>query len=159
MSNIGLTGGQRRFIDDLAALLTPWGMPQASARLYGYLLLSDDPVSLDQIAADLEISKSSACVAARLLEKHGNARRYGERGSKRVLYGPPDNYAGPLSEKSFLLGSLGKLLQSRAETVASDAAALRIKDMAAFYLSMRDAMDAAIQKQEARAATKKKRAG
>ncbi|UXN67726.1 hypothetical protein N8E89_28155 (plasmid) [Phyllobacterium sp. A18/5-2] len=31
-----------------------------AARLYGYLLLCAEPVSLDRITADLEISKSSA---------------------------------------------------------------------------------------------------
>jgi DNA-binding transcriptional regulator GbsR (MarR family) len=33
---------------------------------------------------DLEISKSSASVAARLLEQYTPARRHGERGSKRA---------------------------------------------------------------------------
>ena len=54
-----------RFIEDAARLLIPWGVPQTAARLYGYLLLCAEPVSLDRITADLEISKSSASVAAR----------------------------------------------------------------------------------------------
>lgn len=144
MSKKPLAREQLRFIDDVASLLVPSGMPQTVARLYGYLLLSVAPVSLDRISADLELSKSSASVAARLLEKHALLRRHGERGSKRALYTVSESYAGLLSEKSFLLGKLGTLLDSRAGAVASGAAATRLKDMSRFYLSMRDAMDAAI---------------
>ena len=82
--------GERRFIEDVARLLTPWGVPPVAARLYGYLLLSPRPVSLGQITADLEISKSSASVAARLLESYTLARRHGEAGTKRALYAVAD---------------------------------------------------------------------
>src|SRR5262245_4213347 len=36
---------ERRFIEDVARLLLPWGVPPAAARLYGYLLLCPHPVS------------------------------------------------------------------------------------------------------------------
>jgi DNA-binding transcriptional regulator GbsR (MarR family) len=62
------------------------GVPQAAARLYGYLLLFSEPVSLDRMTVDLGISKSSASVAARPLEKYRLALRHGERGSKRMRY-------------------------------------------------------------------------
>lgn len=145
MSKTSPDEDQRRFIDDLASLLMPWGMPHNAARLYGYLLLNDEPASLDQIAADLEVSKSNASIAARLLEQHGNARRLSERGSKRVLYAAPDNYAGPFINKSLLLGDITKLLQTRVTSVASGNAALRLGEMAQFYLSMRQAMESVIE--------------
>lgn len=40
-------------------------VPQTAARLYGNLSLSAEPVSLDRITSDLEISKASASAAAR----------------------------------------------------------------------------------------------
>ena len=86
MSNSKLTTDQGRFIESLASLLIPWGMTNTSARLYGYLLLQNEPASLDDIVRDLEISKSNACTAANALEQQQNARRVRERGSKRVLY-------------------------------------------------------------------------
>lgn len=146
MSKKTCRADQLRFINEIASLLEPWGMPRTSGRLFGYLLLSEAPVGLDQIAADLEMSKSGACNAARLLERFGNARRYGEPGSKRVLYGPSDNYAAPLAAQSFLLGTLGGVLQTYASTTASGNSAPRLQEMAHFYLSMRSAMDAAIGK-------------
>jgi hypothetical protein len=143
-SKQGVSAAQVRFVDDVACLLVPWGMPQIAARLYGYLLLRVAPVGLDRISADLEISKSSASVAARLLERHTLARRHGERGSKRVLYSVSDNYAGVLSEQSSLLGDVAVLLQNRAAAVASGTTAIRLEAMSRFYLSMREAMEKAI---------------
>jgi DNA-binding transcriptional regulator GbsR (MarR family) len=137
--------GERQFMSDIASLLAPWGMPRTAGRLFAYLLLSEAPVSLDQIAADLEMSKSGACNAARLLERFGNARRYGEAGSKRVLYGPSDNYAGPLLEQSSLLGAISRVLKTSAATVASSQAAARLAEMAVFYQSIGEALTAAIQ--------------
>lgn len=145
MSKAGLDAEQRRFIDDLSALLTPWGMPLSLARVYGYLLLRSLPVSLDDIAADLEMSKSSASVAARDLERNALARRHGERGSKRVFYAVSDNYAGFLLDRTRMLGNLGKLMQGRANAVTSGAAARRMKDRARAYLKLRDATEAAIE--------------
>ena len=135
---------QRRFIDDVASLLTPSGMPQTQAHMYGYLLLRAAPVSLDRITADLEVSKSSACVAARSLERYGLARRHRERSSKRALYGASDNFAGRLAEQSALLRTLGKLIRDRAPTVASGDTAVRLHALSGFYLSMGAAMDTLI---------------
>ena len=149
MSKRSVSPEQGRFIDDVASLLVPWGMPQTMGRIYGYLLLSTIPLGLDRIAADLEISKSSASVAARLLEKHTLVRRHGERGSKRVLYSVSDNFAGLFSERGVMLGALGALLQGRAAVVASGAAATRLQVMSRFYLAMREAMEAAIREFDA----------
>ncbi len=70
MPNISNKVGEdeRRFVEDVARLLTPWGVPPVAARLYGRLLLCPNSVGLDQITEDLGISKSSASVVARLLE-------------------------------------------------------------------------------------------
>lgn len=43
------------------------------------------------MAAELQMSKSGASVAGRLLETWALARRTGERGSRRVLYEASDN--------------------------------------------------------------------
>lgn len=144
MSNKHLTGIERRFIEDVARLLVPWGVPQTAARLYGYLLLSAEPVSLDRITSGLEISKSSASVAARLLEQYTLARRHSERGSKRALYGVSDNYEGMLTEQNRLLDALAALLRTGATAAASEATRDRLEEMAEFYLAIREAMDSAL---------------
>jgi len=112
--NEGLNGAERRFIDDVARLLTPWGVPLTAARLYGYLLLFPEPVSLDRMTDDLAMGKSSASVAARLLEKYRLVLRHSERGSKRVLYEVSEDYDGMLTEQNRLLDGLADLMKSGA---------------------------------------------
>jgi len=133
-------------MEDVARLLVPWGVPQAAARLYGYLLLSTEPSSLDRITSDLGISKSSASVAARLLEQYMLVRRLGEPGSKRALYEVSDNYEGMMTAQNRLLEALAELLQTGAGSVASAGPRERLKDMAEFYLVMREAMDSALRR-------------
>lgn len=137
------TAAQQRFIEDMAGLLMPWGVPQTAARLYGYLLLCPDAVSLDRIASDLEISKSSASVASRQLESYMLARRRGERGSKRVLYEASDNYEGMLTAHNRLLDAMADLLRGNAGTASGNAGA-RLQEMADFYGVTRQATEAAL---------------
>lgn len=149
-SNKDLAGAKRRFIEDVARLLVPWGVPQTAARLYGYLLLCAEPVSLDRITTELEISKSSASVAARLLEQYTLARRQGERGSKRALYEVSDNYEGMLAGQNRLLEALAALLRGGAKAVGSGATRDRLEEMAEFYLVTREAMEATLRQWRAR---------
>lgn len=148
---------ERRFMDEFAALLAYRGMPLSSGRLYGYLLLQQAPVTLEQIGADLGLSKGGAWNAAKVLERCGHVRRYGEPGSKRLLYAATDNYAAPLLEQCALLGSVGALLQSSAGIVAKDQAATRVSEMSEFYFSMKQIMEDAIRDLDAVRA--RKRAG
>jgi DNA-binding transcriptional regulator GbsR (MarR family) len=140
-SNDSATGPERRFVEDVARLLRPWGVPQTAARLYGYLLLRAEPVSLDRITTDLEVSKSSASVAARLLEKYTLARRHGERGSKRALYEVSDNYGEMLTQQNRLLQELAALLRTGSRVAASRRTRDRLTEMAEFYLAMRESME------------------
>jgi predicted transcriptional regulator len=136
--------GQRRFVEDVARLLTPWGVPPVAARLYGYLLLCPRPVTLDQITEDLEISKSSASVAARLLESYTLARRHRESGTKRALYAVADDYEHMIRQQNQLLDALAGQLNTGAGIAASRSVSARLEEMADFYQVMRGAMEDAI---------------
>lgn len=135
---------ERRFIDEIAALLAPRGMPISAGRIYGYVLLNEAPVSLEQIAEHLGMSRGGAWNAAKTLERCGQVRRYGERGSKRALYGPTENYDAAMLEQSALLGAMGALMAESAAVTASGRVAGRLKDMARFYLAMRETIEAGI---------------
>lgn len=140
MSNNPPTGDELRFIEDVARLFVPWGVPQTSARIYGYLMLSDEPVSLDEIAAALHVSKSSASVAARLLERYTLVHRRSMRGSKRILYEVSDAYSEMLAGQDRMLRSLTELLRDGERHARSEAAKTRLADMAEFYDMTREAM-------------------
>ncbi len=146
LSNMNITEVQRRFIEEIAELFVPWGVPQTAARLYGYLLLCPEAASLDSIAVDLEISKSSASVAARLLERYTLVRRRSVRGSKRILYEVSDQYDEILAGQNRMLLSLSDLLRGAEEIVPAAATRQRLEDMADFYDTARRAMDEARRK-------------
>ena len=127
----------------MAQLLVPLGVPQTAARLYGYLLLSESPVSLDRIVADLEISKSTASVAARLLQMYTLVRRSGQRGTRRVLYEASDDYNGMINAQKRSLEQLAALIQEGAQSSSGKKTRERLKTMAEFYLVNRNAMESA----------------
>ncbi|WFU14124.1 hypothetical protein [Bradyrhizobium sp. CB3481] len=135
---------ERRFVEDVARLLTPWGVPPVAARLYGHLLLCPRPVSLDQIVEDLGISKSSASVAARLLESYTLAHRHSEPGTKRALYAVADDYEAMIRQQNRLLDALAGQLNAGAGIAASKTVSARLEEMAEFYLTMRGAMEDAM---------------
>jgi DNA-binding transcriptional regulator GbsR (MarR family) len=136
--------GERRFVEDVARLLMPWGVPSVAARLYGHLLLCPRPVSLDQITEDLGISKSSASVAARLLESYTLARRHSEPGTKRALYAVADDYETMIRQQNRLLDALAEQLNAGAGIVPSKEVNARLQEMADFYRVMRGAMEDAM---------------
>jgi predicted transcriptional regulator len=144
LSNSNLTAEQALFIEDLAALLTTWNMSSASARIYGYLLIREQPASLDEIAADLEISKTTACVAAKLMEGSGNTRRVRERGTKRVLYELSDDPGAPIRRQVEMLGLLAELISERTDTVATGVVAARMTALAGFHRDLKGAMAAVV---------------
>jgi predicted transcriptional regulator len=137
---------ERRFVEDVARLLLPWGVPPAAARLYGYLLLCLRPVSLDQITDNLGVSKSSASVAARLLESYTLARRHREPGTKRALYAVAGDYEAMIQQQSRLLEALAAQLNTGAGIVSSKVVRTRLEEMAEFYRVMRGTMEEALRR-------------
>jgi DNA-binding transcriptional regulator GbsR (MarR family) len=153
MPNLPNTKGQAtrdRFIRGMAQLLAPLGVPQTAARLYGYLLLSEAPVSLDRIVADLEISKSTASVAAHLLEMYTLVRRSGQRGTRRVLFEASEDYTGMMIAQKRSMEQLAALIEEGAQSSASKKTRDRLRTMAEFYLVNRNAMESAQKEWEAR---------
>lgn len=128
------------FIQEFSALLAPWGLPPSAGRVYGYLLLQQEPVSLDQIAVDLNISKAGTWSVAREMESFGHIRRYSVPGSKRALFAPSDNFALPIAKQASLLGEMGTLLYRCASTVATEGAASQLEERAQFYQAVQQAM-------------------
>jgi DNA-binding transcriptional regulator GbsR (MarR family) len=136
-----LSDDQRRFIDEFVTLLAGWNMPANGAQVYGYLLFQNHAASLDEIAEALEISKSNACKAAKMLEDKGHIRRVGERGSKRVLYVVREDFGTPFLHRTASLGALSRLMETRGARSADGEASERIASLASFYAVMQTAME------------------
>lgn len=140
----GLRAEDRQVIEDLASLLAPWGLPLAQGRVYAYVLLSPTPVGLDQIAADLEMSKAGAWSAATQLDRFGHIKRHGTPGSKRARYGASEDLTAVMAAHSTMLGSLGQIFERSAATATSSVVAARMEELADLYLTVWRTIDDAI---------------
>ena len=144
MSKITVSAAQWQFIDELAELLYPWGMQPGVARLYGLLLLQPEPVGLDDIVKALAISKSTASVTARQLERAKLVKRHAVRGSKRVLYSVANDNTATVTDQALMLGSFAALLEKAAIATDSNPVAARLRKTAGFCDAMRGVMEEAI---------------
>ncbi|MCI0397783.1 MAG: hypothetical protein L0332_10870 [Chloroflexi bacterium] len=63
-----------------------FGFSELMGRLYGMLLLSPGPLSLDDLAEGLEISKGSVSMNMRSLERWGMAKEVWVRGERKKYY-------------------------------------------------------------------------
>lgn len=144
MAGAALSSDDRALIEELATLLAPMGMTPIEARVQGLLIVSSSPLTLDEIVEALGVSKSSASVATRALERHGAATRFTERGTKRVRYGLMVGAGSFLSAQLAFMGAMGELLRERGQSVPDADKAARFQDMSRFYLRIHDAMKAVL---------------
>lgn len=70
----------------LGRLARFFGFSEVMGRLYGTLLLSPGPLSLDDLADSLEISKGSVSMNMRALERWGMAKEVWMRGERKKYY-------------------------------------------------------------------------
>ncbi len=73
-------------IAGLGRLARFFGFSDVMGRLYGTLLLSPEPMSLDDLGDTLEISKGSVSMNMRDLERWGMAKEVWMRGERRKFY-------------------------------------------------------------------------
>jgi DNA-binding transcriptional regulator GbsR (MarR family) len=74
------------FVEKIAVLLEADGLPRVAGRLFGLLLVSAEPRSLDDLAKQLGLSKASISINARLLEEKGVVERTGRQADRRDYY-------------------------------------------------------------------------
>lgn len=77
---------QNSTVAGLGRLAGFFGFSEVMGRLYGTLLLSPDPLSLDDLAEDLRISKGSVSMNMRSLERWGMAKEVWMRGERKKYY-------------------------------------------------------------------------
>jgi len=70
----------------LGRLTRFFGFSDVMGRLYGTVLLSPEPMSLDDLAGSLEISKGSVSMNMRALERWGMAKEVWVRGERKKYY-------------------------------------------------------------------------
>lgn len=80
-----------RFIERMGLFFEADGAPRIAGRMFGLVLLSPDPCSLDDLAEQLQVSKASVSTNSRLLELWGAVERVTRPGDRRDYYQVADN--------------------------------------------------------------------
>jgi DNA-binding transcriptional regulator GbsR (MarR family) len=75
---------RQAFIESIGDALAAWRLSRTTGRLYGYLLLSAEPVTLDTIGIALGLSAGSVSTSVRELVSWGLARTIPQPGSRRL---------------------------------------------------------------------------
>lgn len=84
--NENLAEARDNFVEGAGYLALTVGLNRVMGQLYGILFLSSEPLCLDDMAEALRISKGSASVNIRELEKLGVVRKVWIKGSRKDFY-------------------------------------------------------------------------
>lgn len=84
-----MDGQTAHFIETMGLALESDGLPRIAGRIFGLLLVSEEAHSLDDLAAELKVSKASVSTNARLLEDRGVLERVSRPADRRDYYQMP----------------------------------------------------------------------
>ena len=114
-----------RFIEEAGLAAESDGLPRIAGRLFGYLLLSPEPSSLDEIADALGVSKGSVSTDARLLLGHGWLQRVSRPGDRRDYYEmAPDFFARIVAYRLDRWSALHELVDAARPSLPRQSAAV-----------------------------------
>lgn len=124
-----------RFIQRMGFAAEEDRLPRIAGRIMALLLLEDTPLSLDEVATRLQVSRASVSTNARLLQGMGVIERVAPVGNRR------DHYQIAPEPGRELLRSTAKLLEDRCRLLAETRQALddrptakaRLAEMERFY--------------------------
>jgi DNA-binding transcriptional regulator GbsR (MarR family) len=144
-----------QFTDRMGLLFETQGQPRIAGRIFGHLLVSDDPRSLDQIAVALSVSKASVSTNARMLAEKGVLERVCRPGDRHDYYGvAPDLFSRTMAERlrqwqrfTQAVGEARRTLPIRSERVRA-----RLRGYETAYAYMVDAIAHALDRWERGAA-------
>jgi DNA-binding transcriptional regulator GbsR (MarR family) len=76
----------QRFVEAWGAMGSLWGINRSVARVHALLMASESPLSLDELADQLQISKGNASMSLRELRTFGVVRQVEVPGDRRDFY-------------------------------------------------------------------------
>lgn len=75
-----------RFIEAWGSMGVLWGINRSMARIQAFIILSSDPVDLDTVAGELNISRGNASMCLKELRNWGVIQRVHVSGDRRDFY-------------------------------------------------------------------------
>jgi DNA-binding transcriptional regulator GbsR (MarR family) len=139
------------FTNRMGLLFEAEGQPHIAGRIFGYLMVSDDPRSLDQLAASLGVSKASVSTNARRLADQGVLERVCRPGDRHDYYAvAADLFSRTMAERlrrwqrfTEAVGEARRTVPTRSERVRS-----RLRGYETAYAFIVDAIGQAVDRWE-----------
>lgn len=145
--------GRAEFIEQVGVFFEAEGLSRTAGRIFGRLLLSDESLSLDQLAADLGASKAGISTETRMLERRGVLERVGHPGDRRVYYQvAPDLPVPTLELRLERMRRFSRLVAHARREIGPRSPVIRrrLDHMAAAYRYILTALGAALDRWHAR---------
>lgn len=122
-----------------------WGLGKTAGEMYAVLYLSREPISLEDVARSLRVTKGNISIAIRQLEQLGMVRRSWRVGDRRVFFEAETDFwkigrsvlglrHKPEFDQSFaLVEESGKLAEEAEESPEKDLVVDRLAALKGFY--------------------------
>lgn len=81
-----LSAGVSQFVESMGMLMERYGIARIGGRIMGLFMLDEDPLSLDDVARLLGVSRASVSTNLRMSEMTGMAKRVSRPGDRRDYY-------------------------------------------------------------------------
>ena len=130
-----MTDGTLEFAEKAGLFFEDDGYPRIAGRIFGLLLMSEGPRSLNDIAARLRVSKASVSTDARLLERWDIVERVSRPGDRKVYYRiVPDLPYRIMEHRVERVRRMGRLMrEARAAVPRGGVLKARLSEFAAAY--------------------------
>lgn len=150
MTDDKLARSRDALIQSLGRQSAFWGLGKTAGEMFAVLYLSAEPVSLEELAQRLKVTKGNVSVAIRQLEQFGMVRRSWQKGDRRVFFEAETDFwrithsvlglrQKPEFDQSFYLVEESARLAEEAEASAErDTVVERLKSLQEFYRLLDD---------------------
>ena len=81
-----LSEARTNFIEGMSRISDFWGFPKAMGAIYGAIYLSPFPISLDELVAQVGVSKGAVSTNVRQLERLGMVHKHFQLGDRKDYY-------------------------------------------------------------------------
>jgi DNA-binding transcriptional regulator GbsR (MarR family) len=146
-----------RFVEKAGVLWENDGLPRIAGRIFGLMLISEDALSLDEIADMLGVSKASVSTDTRLLERMGFVERVSKPGDRRDYYQHTDrSFERAIAQRIRRMHELASLIESGRELAVTRPVRERLADHHFAFSQMTRALETTLEalQERHRAATK-----
>lgn len=143
----------RQFIEAVGLFFEDAGVPRIGGRLLGLLLLAERPLSLDEIARTLDVSRASVSTNSRLLLYTNMIERISFSGDRRDYYqfsarGWESSVEADIKGTHTLLRIMSEALTTL--DPANTAGRMRLRESVAFYSFVAEELTAMIERWRSR---------